>query len=356
MSEPTPPAPTLEPGDRIGDWVVQHPLGRGGTGRVFACHHVVTERLRAAVKVLELSDVQQQSRLFLREVEALARLQHPGVVAIRSPGIDAKRGMLWLAMELVEGETLRDLLRRGPMTVETARRTFAGITDALAYAHQHGIYHRDIKPTNVMIRPTGEPVLVDFGISVDTQQGDVDPDDAAGTPTYMPPEAFVGVSVDPTRADVYGVGVLLYEALTGRRAFRPGTSGGDITRLAFVGAQKRTTGALDPGEAAEADLRQIVGRATAARPEDMTMTMAELAGALGRGVALPWARRARSEEDDLGTVDPIPPSALEPAEPSMLGGGEDPETQRWLAGAVVAAVALSLFAGALAWWWIRSLG
>lgn len=345
----------LQPGEKLGDWIVEGALGQGAMGSVYRCHHTVTDRLRAAVKVIRLADIQDGGRWFLREVEALARLSHPGIVGIRSPGVDTPRGLLYIAMELVEGETLLSVLRRGPLPIQLFRRIFIGVAQSLAFAHAHGIYHRDIKPSNIMLRPDGSPVLVDFGVAVDLEAGEEALESRIGTPSYMPPEAFLNAAVDSGKADMYALGVLMMEALTGRRAFdRP--PGGDDTHYQAVRKQKAASAPLDPGEGYPEDLRALVRAATEPWPDRRVLSMDNLALALqsadtGSSTlvpqdSLPFPSRSLPTR-------PLPPPPSLSQEPSGTLAAEDDSTEwtRWILGAVVAALVLSAIAGTLTWWW-----
>ena len=339
-------------------------------GAVYCCHHFVTDRLRAAVKVTRLEDVQHGTRWFLREVEALARLRHPGIVGIRSPGVDADRGLLFLAMELVEGETLLHLLRRGGMTLDTFRRTFGGVAEALAFAHSHGIYHRDIKPANIMLRPDGSPVLVDFGVSVDMEAVAEDPEARMGTPSYMPPEAFMAGVVDPAKADIYALGVLMHEVLSGKRAFER-IAGGDETHYQNIKRQKMATTSLDPGERAPDDLRALVRAATIPLPVERVITMEALATGLLRGEVLSGMvtpgslggaamgpvtlTGAASGPSGAATAPAAQKTQPIPEGSGTLVQGDSGEWVRWVIGAVVVAVLLSVIAGELTWWWTKGL-
>lgn len=378
----------LQLGEKLGDWIIDGTLGSGATGSVFRCHHVVTGRLRAAVKVIRLAEMEEGGRWFLREVEALARLTHPGIVAIRSPGMDVHRGLLYIAMELVEGESLLSVLRRGPLPVPAFRQLLGRVAEALAFAHSHNIYHRDIKPSNIMIRADGSPVLVDFGVSVDLESDGEGPESRIGTPSYMPPEAFLSGAVDPARADVYAFGVLMCESLTGRRAFER-TVGGDETQYKNVKRQKLAATELDPGPAIPDDLRALVRAATAPWPDQRTIRMDVLAQALLRGgpeagssatlvpqdatlisqlpasgpqLTPPAARPAGFGAAPTPSIQPSAPDRSNPARALLDATGTmagPPEAQkevtRWLVGGAVAAVILSLVAGGFTWWWMRSL-
>lgn len=354
-------------------------LGSGATGSVYRCHHVVTGRLRAAVKVIKLSDVQEGGRWFLREVEALARLSHPGIVAIRSPGMDPQRGMLFIAMELVEGDTLLNVLRRGPLPIPHFRRLMGRVAEALAFAHSHSIYHRDIKPSNIMLRFDGSPVLVDFGVAVDLEATEDAPESRIGTPSYMPPEAFLSGAVDPAKADVYSFGVLMMEALTGKRAFERITGGGDETQYKNIRRQKLNCTELDPGPAFPDELRELVKSATAPWPDARTITLETLATALlhpadgtgtlppmdqlpgGRDLSAlaPQATPSLTSSSSRGLTGELSGTRPPPTGPLDISGTiaptpEQQEWTRWVVGAVVAALILSVVAGGVTWWWVKS--
>lgn len=340
----------LQSGDRLGDWIIEGSLGQGAMGSVYKCHHVVTGRLRAAVKVVNLADVAEGGRWFLREVEALARLDHPGVVGIRSPGVDAQRGMMYIAMELVEGETLLTFLKRGPLPVTMFRQVFGGVAAALAFAHAHGIYHRDLKPSNIMIRPDGSPVLVDFGVAVDLEAGEDAPETRIGTPSYMPPESFLAGPVDPAKADIYALGVLMFEALTARRAFER-VPGGDETHYQAIRRQKIATASLDPGDPVPSDLRLLIRASTAPWPADRTITPDTLSAALLRG----GTAETLVPMDSMGTATRPAPAPSMDISGTLATPDEGREMRRWILGAVIVAFFLSLLAGGLAWWWAGSV-
>ena len=182
---------TLKRGDKLGDWVVDSPLGAGGMGSVYRCHSVLANDVFAAVKVLTEAGSSDFQKRFVQEMRTLAALNHPAIVKVLGGGRDDARGLLYMAMELVDGEDLSDRLHRGMLDVDEAIAIFSPVAEALAYAHERGVAHRDIQPANIMLRADGTPVIVDFGIAVAhghtriTQEGML-----PGTMVYLPPEAF----------------------------------------------------------------------------------------------------------------------------------------------------------------------
>src|SRR5205085_2838716 len=195
---------------------------RLGGGAVADVYRAVDERLHRAVAVkLFRGDAAEELQRHEAEMRTLARLEHPSLVTVYDAGDDD--GQPYLVMQLVEGDTLADELARGPLGADRAGRYGAALADALAYVHAQGFVHRDVKPANVLIAGDGRVHLADFGIArlVDsahvTRTGDV-----LGTPAYFAPEQVSGDAVGPA-ADVYALGVMLLECLTGRRPFE-GTS------------------------------------------------------------------------------------------------------------------------------------
>jgi eukaryotic-like serine/threonine-protein kinase len=192
-------------------------LGVGGVAEVYRAQD---ERLERGVAVkLFRGDVANQLHRHEDEMRTLARLNHPSLVTVFDAGIDEMTQQPYLVMELVEGSTLSDQLRMGPLDPLRTAEIGAEVADALAYVHGQGLVHRDVKPANVLIATGGRVHLADFGIArlVDsahvTQAGDV-----LGTPSYFAPEQVTGEPVGPP-ADVYALGLVLLECLTGRREY-----------------------------------------------------------------------------------------------------------------------------------------
>jgi formylglycine-generating enzyme required for sulfatase activity len=253
----------LKPGDQIGDWVVDGPLGEGGMGTVYRAHSLLAERLFAAVKVMKpTSDPEARAR-FVREAEALSRLSHPAIVRVMGFSEDAVRGLRFLVMELVEGDTLRERLdEEGPLTLTDALTAFLPLASALEHAHEAGIFHRDLKPGNIVLCSTGGVRLVDFGIVTSEEWETLTTGGHLGTLAYLPPEIYRGEPPDSRGLDVYGFGLVLHEALTGTKVFavEPGLSAAGAA--AAVAVRKLQQPALDPGDSVPEPLREVVRRAT----------------------------------------------------------------------------------------------
>jgi serine/threonine protein kinase len=216
----------------IGPYRIIRKLGEGGMSTVFLTEDIRTGRV-VALKLLAprvVADETHRLRL-LREAHAVASLKHPNITALYEA--DQFRDQPYLAMEYVEGDSVSDLLVAGPFEVDRAVWITAEVADALAAAHAANIIHRDIKPSNIIIQPNGKVKVMDFGLAKFEEAGDEsDAEDDTGqmrnltargtilgTVHYMCPEQAHGEEVDH-RADIFSLGVLLYEMLTGRAPFR----------------------------------------------------------------------------------------------------------------------------------------
>jgi WD40 repeat protein len=222
-----------DPPQRVGPYEVIRELARGGMGVVFVARHAQLGR-QVALKVLPRGATPEEGERFQLEAQAAARLKHPNIVGVHEVGVE--RGQPWLAMDLIEGETLHTRIGRdGPLPEAEAAAILEQVARAVAFAHARGVLHRDIKPHNVLLDREGTPFLADFGLAKElskkekgvTIQGQV-----VGTPAYMPPEQAAGESelVD-RRADVYALGATLYHALTGRAPFDGPTAMNIITKV-----------------------------------------------------------------------------------------------------------------------------
>jgi serine/threonine protein kinase len=224
-----PAAATVLSGRVISHYEVGRLLGSGGMGLVYAARDTELGR-EVALKVASVDGEAAQSRL-RREAQHASRLSHPHICHIYEVG--RADGQLFVVMELVPGQSLAELVREGPLPIATARRYGMEIADALSHAHEHGVTHRDLKSTNVLITPKRGAKVLDFGLArtLDTQQIDAlsqsqrsltDEGLIAGTLPYMAPELLKGQRGDQ-RSDIWALGVLLYEMVAGRRPFTGAT-------------------------------------------------------------------------------------------------------------------------------------
>ena len=259
--------------DRIGSWIIERLLGRGGMATVFQCHHVDHPEVKRALKVIHDQARTDSRKRFAREAEILFALHHPAVVRVVDMDFTAEQP--YLVMELVEGCTLVQRLKQGPLPLPEACLLFRQLAEGLQYAHDLGIRHRDIKPGNIMLSCDGSVRLLDFGIALlegGTRLTNVGM--ALGTVRYMPPEILRLDSPDGIRWDVYSTGVVLFEALTGQPAFLPPSGQTSNTSWLNVLRDKSTLPALDPGPSFPESIRNLVRQATEATPERRLSSMA----------------------------------------------------------------------------------
>jgi Tol biopolymer transport system component len=337
----------LAPGTTIGPYRVESALGSGGMGEVYRARDSRLGR-PVALKLLPAgpdADPRLLAR-FEQEARAASALSHPNVVTVYDVGEHA--GRHWLAMELVEGQSLRAVLRDGPLPVERAIRIAAQIADGLAAAHARGIVHRDLKPENVMVGDDGRARILDFGLAklapsptalAATVAGDhgllpaalhTTPGIVIGTAPYLSPEQARGHQADP-RSDQFAFGAILYELLTGRRAFERDTA---VDTLAAV--LSAAPPPLPEGLAVPLPLLWVIDRCLAKEQrgrygstDDLARDLHQLEADLGSlPLAASWPRRT--------------PTPLEPATPRSTRG-------RRLATAAVAALLVGLTA-ATTWW------
>ena len=219
-----PPTPE-ELGQILPQYRIERLLGRGGMGAVYKGFQTELER-PVAIKILpaEVAADEEFVTRFKREARTVARLQHPCIVAIHDYG-QTREGHLYFVMEFIDGTTLREVLRARRLMAEETLGTVSQICDALDVAHKQGVVHCDVKPENILITGDGHVRLADFGLARPPQADDdvrTGAHAVMGTPAYMAPEQQAGEA--DHRSDIYALGVMLYEMLTGRRpegAFEP---------------------------------------------------------------------------------------------------------------------------------------
>jgi tRNA A-37 threonylcarbamoyl transferase component Bud32 len=255
-------------------------------------------RLEAFAEPGQLEEVQQR---FLREAQVAARLRHPGIVTTHDILSDDSGS--YIVMELVEGRTLQSvILEQGPLGLEDSVAVLEQVAAALDHAHGQGIVHRDVKPANVMIEPSGRVRVMDFGIAkLETGADLTSAGLILGTPNYMPPEQARGEPVD-ARADVFSLGCVLYECLSGQRPFHAETATGVLVKVLTEGPAPLDAARLGLSP----DVNDVLRRAMAKEPRQRYASGGELMSALRAAARLPPASGLR-------------PAAVVAAEPEVDG-------------------------------------
>lgn len=263
----------MTPGDHIAGWTARAPLGSGGGGEVWLSDHA--DGRVGALKVLSATASHEDRARLVREMRSLERLDHPAIVRLLDCGFETPTRP-WLVMEYVEGQDLEQRLAGGaPLAPEACLSLFAVLADGLAHAHERGIQHRDVKASNVILRRDGRLTIVDFGAAIESDATGVTKAGLVlGSFAYMPPEVLTGGTRDPVLGDVYALGQLLLEALTGALWFRGSADGRSSWH--DVVADKLQYDTLDPGDAFPDRLRRVVQHATALEPEDRIPSMRAL--------------------------------------------------------------------------------
>jgi serine/threonine-protein kinase len=265
-------------GDLIADrYELEELCGSGGMSSVYKARDTLLER-NVALKILHshYSDDEEYVQRFRHEARTVARLAHPNIVTVIDRG--ESDGRQFIVFEYVDGETLKDLIgRTGPLPIRRAIEIALEVTRGLAFAHQHGLVHRDVKPQNVLLNGDGEAKVTDFGIarSLDVELGMTQTGTVLGTSNYLAPEQANGNPVGP-RTDVYSLGVVLFELLTGEVPF-PGAS---FVAVAMKHINEPPPNLLERRPDAPLRLAAAIDRALAKRPQDRWPTMEAFAAEL----------------------------------------------------------------------------
>lgn len=262
----------------LGDYRNLKQIARGAMGIIFRAEHVKDGRV-VALKVLPLHMVQDQREIerFRREIETVTALDHPNIVKIIAFGQDDD--FYYYAMEFLEGRSLRELIHdRGHLSPFYAAELTRDAARGLSYAHAHGVIHRDVKPSNLMICKDGVLKIVDFGLAFKKQSPNLTATGLSlGTPAYMSPEQIEGGRNEVSeRSDIYSLGVTLYEAVTGRRPFEGDNHYDVLKRVLF----DQPPSAIDLNAGLPRELSEIIGRAMAKAQQDRYGHMEEFAKAL----------------------------------------------------------------------------
>jgi eukaryotic-like serine/threonine-protein kinase len=324
----------LTPGTILGQYEIRSPLGAGGMGEVYRAHDTRLDR-EVAIKVLPESLTADPERLrrFEQEARAAAALNHPNILAVHQ--MATHEGVSYMVSELLDGETLRERLRRGPIPLRKAIDYAGQIAHGLAAAQDKGITHRDLKPENLFVTKDGRVKILDFGLAKLTQSRNASEVDATvdqgtesgmvmGTTGYMSPEQVRGKIADH-RSDIFAFGTILYEMVTGKQTFRKPTSAETMTAILNEDPPSisQVTAATPPG------LQRVVHRCLEKNPE----------------------QRFQSASDMAFALEALSDTGMTPSTGSHPHLGEPASRRRIAIAGAILAVLLGL--GALAYFWIR---
>jgi serine/threonine-protein kinase len=274
---------------RLGRYMIQDEIGRGMMGVVYRALDPDLGRT-VALKAVQISfavaDKERATfeKRFVAEAQAAARLSHPGIVVVHDVGRDPATGTPYIALEHLRGRTLAEITESGPMHWKEALRMVARLAEALHHAHAEGIIHRDVKPANVMVLPSGQPKLMDFGIAKLPAAQLTSTGQFFGTPAYMSPEQFADGQVDG-RSDLFSLGVVLYRLLTGTDAFAASNVAAILARISRHNPPPPST--VVPGIPPAVDA--VVALALAKEPSDRFQDGAAFAHAIEQVLANPMA-------------------------------------------------------------------
>jgi serine/threonine protein kinase len=330
----------LQPGQMLGSYRIIEQIGEGGMAAVYKAYQPSMDR-NVAVKVLpgQLAENEEFVKRFQREARIIAKLEHPYILPVFDYGEDD--GVAYFVMRYLEAGTLKDRMRQRSLNLQEIDRIFTQLTDALGYAHAQGVVHRDLKPANALIDSSGNLFLTDFGIAKLLESASprlTQTDAILGTPAYISPEQAAALPVDQ-RSDIYSLGVILYEMVTGRVPFTADTPLAVIIKhlndpLPLPSSIKPT---ISPAT------ERVLLRALAKRPEDRFETVTEFASAWKRSLA-------ESESMDSAATEMMevttPPTQEKPApKPQALTKPQRTPLIGFMLGCVVFAFALVLLAG-----------
>ncbi len=291
----------LQPGENLGPYQVIGQVGKGGMATVYKAFHAATNRY-VALKVLpeQLTDQPQFVERFRQEAQTIANLQHPHILPVFDYG--ESDGRMYMVMRYLDTGTLTERIKARPLTLKEIGRFIEQLVDALGYAHAQNVVHRDIKPSNALVDAQDNLFLTDFGIAkiLERQTRFTETGAMMGTPDYMSPEQAQGMRVDQ-RSDIYSVGIILYEMVTGHVPFEAETP------LAVV--LKHISEPLPPPTTLKPDLspdiERVILKALAKKPEDRFATCAEFLDAWREALTL--AEHGATSAPAREMVPPPPP-------------------------------------------------
>ncbi|HVS16388.1 MAG TPA: serine/threonine-protein kinase [Thermoanaerobaculia bacterium] len=345
-------------------YAIEGELGSGAMGTVYLAHDQVIDR-RVVLKTLRRDRdeaTEEEQEALVDEARSAGRINHPNLVTVYDVVNDLETDRVYLALEYVDGRTLRDVIREvGRLEVEEAVDVTLQVAAGLAHLHEAGLIHRDIKPSNILIDPKGTVKITDFGIARAAGGSQLETDGSVfGTPPYMAPEQLLGLEVD-ARCDVFSLGTVLYEMLTGGKPFT-GESAAEVARRTL---EDELTPVLERAPDVSPAVAAVVERAMQRDAGSRYASMKELAEALARAAGRPdddaaGQVTARLLAARAAGVDTSPTGLLGGSRAKVLLGG----LRKWAAEPWAARVRLLFLAGLLAvvagaagsWWLFDRIG
>jgi len=301
----------VTPGENIGPYRVIEQLGSGGMATVYKAYHPALDRY-VAIKIMHpaFKANPQFFERFQREARVVARLEHAHIIPVYD--FNEHHGEPYLVMRFIEGDTLKPKMENGPLPPAEILHLIRPVCQALAYAHQQGVLHRDIKPSNIMISQDGNVFLSDFGLARMVQAGEstLSQDMMVGTPQYISPEQAQGLSELDGRTDIYSLGVVLFEMLTGQVPFSADTPFATIHDHIYAPLPLPSTINPDIDPAVERTLLKALAKDPADRFATADELLASLESTLGVQTGITKLRGTWMTFEDIDVMPTFHPAYL----------------------------------------------
>jgi serine/threonine protein kinase len=315
---------SLQTPTHLGRYEILDEIGRGAMGVVYLAKDPLIGRLVAlktfrASSALSGRDLELFRARFIREAQSAGILSHPNIVTIHDVVEESEEGVTFIAMEYVRGTNLKEVLRsEGRLGLEEAAHVVGEVSEGLEYAHSRGVVHRDVKPANILLTEDRRVKLTDFGIARLGTSNLTHDGQLLGTPNYMAPEQIRGEAADH-RADVFSLGVVLYEMLTGEKPFQ----GDNVTVVTHrIAYEEFIPPEHHGGPELPEPVERVLDRALAKDPDLRYPSVADMAQALGEAVRQARNQELLNETQEIPDVPPPPPESGGEAQPEAVPGPE----------------------------------
>ncbi len=337
----------IQPGQMLGPYRIINQIGKGGMANVYKAYQPSVDRY-VAIKVLpsQLAESKEFATRFHQEARIIAMLEHPHILPVFDYG--ESDGVAYFVMRYLDAGTLRDRMEAGrPLPLTEVDKIFTQLAEALSYAHAHGVVHRDLKPANALIDSYGNIFLTDFGIAKLLESASprlTQTDAIMGTPAYISPEQAQGNQVDQ-RSDIYSLGIILYEMVTGRVPFVADTP------LAVL--FKHISDPLPPPSSVKSDIaepiEQVILKALAKDPQDRFATASDFVAAWKHALEQMQAQHPAPEAAPPTILHSAPPPPVKPVDarpvPSQPSAKKSGAPIGWIAGCLIGACVLFAIGG-----------